>query len=314
MHGRYAIALALYSLLPLGLRGQTAAILHVDPPPQTARQALLEMFFGLSPAQFLKHLPTDAQVLVKKNVNVLPLQEFSQTLGQLQMPGRKIETFDTGPILVRSEDPYAQRTIEVAVDSEYEGVDEDEIHLSPHVYHSGKLHSLPVVPKITCTMEFEAGVWRLSDIAVDLHVPIGDRTFLDALGSRLRPEGVETIETAALGRLRTLSTAEVSYTASFPEVGFTCSLADLGGSGQDEPTPNAAMLIDAGLASGKLDGYVFSLEDCTGSPVDHFQILAIPENTGTEMRAFCSDESANIRYSENGDAGACLSAGEPLAN
>jgi len=86
------------------------------------------------------------------------------------------------------------------------------------------------------------------------------------------------------------------------------------GFGQDGPTPNAAMLTDSGLASGNLDGYVFSLEDCTGIPANHLQILAIPENAGTEMNAFRSDETANIRYSENGDASAWLSAGESVAD
>jgi type IV pilus assembly protein PilA len=112
--------------------------------------------------------------------------------------------------------------------------------------------------------------------------------------------------------VRTLATAQVSYAASFPELGFACSISDLGGAGEDEPTANSAGLIEARLSSGTLDGYVFSIEGCSGSPVDHFSISAVPDSPQSGLRAFCTDESAVIRFSDDGDGSACLSSGEPL--
>jgi hypothetical protein len=102
----------------------------------------------------------------------------------------------------------------------------------------------------------------------------------------------------------------VSYGATFPELGFACRVGDLGGEG--EPTPGSAGLIDAGLSSGRLDGYIFSIEVCSGSPVDAFSISAVPEDPQSGLRAFCSDESGIIRFSDDGSGNTCLSSGDPV--
>ena len=59
-------------------------------------------------------------------------------------------------------------------------------------------------------------------------------------------------------------------------------------------------------------GYNFSTTGCSGKPVNHFQIVAEPAGGEPGLRAFCVDESAVIRYSDDGDGSRCLREGEKL--
>jgi len=302
-------------LMFLSVSRITSAQIPADIPnnaaPQSARQTLLEMIFAVEPSQFFSHLPKHAQPLMKADVNILPLEDFSQAVTQLRSPGRKLETFETGPILLRSEDPYSRRTVEVSVESKTDGIDEDQLQLSLRLYRNGKPEPLPFVPAATFTMKIERGIWCLDDVALNLHVPLGDDAFLDSLHPDRRPPEVEEFETVALNHLRMVNTAEVSYASTFPELGFACSMTYLGGADVDEPTSSSAGLLDAGLSSGTLDGYTFSIENCSGNPVDHYSVSAVPDNPQMGLRAFCSDESAAIRFSEDGKAATCLTEGEP---
>lgn len=309
MRSRYLLTLLFVLAIP-PIADAQAPTLQSQTPRQSARQALLEMMFALDPAPFLAHLPEHAKKLLQADINILPLQEISQVVGPLQWPGRKLETFDTGPVLLRSEDSYSHQVIEVSVESETDGFDEDQLQLSLHLYRGGKPHPLPIVPTAVVTMKSEKDIWRLDDIAVNVRLPLGDREFLDSLTPHRRPSQLEELEATALNHLRTLNTAEVSYAAVFPELGFACSIGDLGGNG--EPTANSAGLIDSELSTGMLDGYIFSIEVCSGNPVNAFSITAVPEDRQSGSRAFCSDESAVIRFSEDGSGNTCLSAGEPV--
>jgi hypothetical protein len=120
-------------------------------------------------------------------------------------------------------------------------------------------------------------------------------------------------EASAVGEVRTLNTAEVTYAAAFPAHGFTCALADLGGMGSGGgPSEHQAMLIDPRLSSGRKNGYVFKLSGCDGTSASRYSISAVPADPNSGTRAFCSDESAVIRVSPDGQAASCLSVGKPL--
>ena len=113
-------------------------------------------------------------------------------------------------------------------------------------------------------------------------------------------------EAAAMGSVRTLVTAETSYSAMNPTKGYTCSLPDLASAG----------LITGPLASGEKTGYRFELQNCTsetdGGPATKFQITAVPlKFNATGVRAFCADESAVLRVS-HGSAETCLANSVPL--
>jgi hypothetical protein len=179
-------------------------------------------------------------------------------------------------------------------------------------------------------MKQETGIWRLNEISVSVGVLLTDPQFLKAMTTKLSPgisDGttahpataispnamIAANEAAAVAGVRTLNTAEITYAATFPEHGFTCTLSDLGGMGGGSgPTEHQAMLIDPRLASGKKNGYVFSLSGCDGTAAARFSISAEPSNPSAGTRAFCSDESAVIRFSPDGRANSCLSAGTPL--
>ena len=98
-------------------------------------------------------------------------------------------------------------------------------------------------------------------------------------------------EEACVSSLRTLNTAQVTYWGGDPEKGFARSLAKLG--------PKGEGIIEAVLASGKKDGYVFTL---TPTPAEangvtkHYTINARPLKVLTDgQRSFFTDETGVIR-------------------
>jgi len=112
-------------------------------------------------------------------------------------------------------------------------------------------------------------------------------------------------ESSAVGSVRNLITAEVSYQAMNESAGFTCNLANL------------SDLIDSQLAAGQKTGYVFALQNCSSEvvsgPVTKFQITAVPAvHNSSGRRAFCADESNVIRQDSTGSAESCLRQGLAL--
>jgi hypothetical protein len=270
------------------------------------------MFFAKTPTAFFRHLPTATSTLVREAGDVLPLSEIAEASADLQGAGMKLETFDTGPILLISESAELKRKIEVFIENDNPSGDEEEIQLGVRVTRDREPVSLPVLPTITCTMKSEAGVWRVNEVAVTLRVPIGDTEFLKNLAAGSKKSHAIAQESSAVAVLRTLNTGEVSYAAVYPDIGYTCALADLGSDNNDTPGPHGAMLIDKVLASGIKDGYLFEMRGCTGSPVGTYQIVATPAMPDDGGRAFCTDESAVIRYADDGQASSCVSNGLPL--
>jgi type IV pilus assembly protein PilA len=114
-------------------------------------------------------------------------------------------------------------------------------------------------------------------------------------------------ESSAVASVRTLNTAEITYSSAHPDRGYTCSLSDL----------RNERLIAADLASGTKNGYVFELLNCTpltsGGVNGRFQVAARPvSRNASGVRAFCSDESAVIKVDSNGSSEDCLQDGQFL--
>lgn len=119
-------------------------------------------------------------------------------------------------------------------------------------------------------------------------------------------------ESSAAASLRTINTAELSYTTIYPTVGFT-ALASLGGAQPCTPAAATGCIIDNFLATngagGGKDGYSFTLQ--TAASLTGYGTLAAPltlNQTGTQ--AFCSDQTAVIYY--NAGASTCTNANTPL--
>jgi hypothetical protein len=114
-------------------------------------------------------------------------------------------------------------------------------------------------------------------------------------------------EASAVGSLRTINTAEVTYSTTYPSIGFA-ALASLGGAAatcatSTGATSTGACLIDDVLASTAVkSGYSFASSNLTGAPVVvTYTMTAKPSVVGQSgQRAFCSDQSGVIRYNAGG--------------
>jgi type IV pilus assembly protein PilA len=112
-------------------------------------------------------------------------------------------------------------------------------------------------------------------------------------------------EASAVGSVRTLNTAEVTYSTTYG-TGFA-PLASLGGPAACTAAAATACLIDPVLTVGTKSGYVVAAVAATGagsviSPFNTFEDNATPLSTSTGTRAFCSDQSGVIRYNLTGTA------------
>jgi len=293
----WAKIIALLVFCTVNLRAQN------PPPPQTARQALLEMFFGKSPKSLERHLPPALLAELRRGGAAtvgLVLAKFSSLPGEITAGGGKIETFEAGPNIVVGENPEQHQRVEIAVERDDLSGDEDEIEISVHVYKDEQPVALPVLPRITFLMKEEEHVWRLNQITLAGQVPLADPDFVKNLAKDLRRNAGLDTETP-YGAIRTIVLAEESYKAEYRR-GYACSLADLGGTGPGEPDQHHAQLIDQELASGKKAGYVFAITNCSGSPATRFRITATPQELGA---AFCADQTGDVQVSRDGDPANC---------
>jgi type IV pilus assembly protein PilA len=105
-------------------------------------------------------------------------------------------------------------------------------------------------------------------------------------------------ESAAVGSLRTLNTAQISYISSYPTVGYAATLGALAGTSCNPPSSGGACLIDTALAQGVRSGYTFALSGVSGSPSGAYQVIASPTLTNySGIRYFCSFQDAVVRSS-----------------
>ena len=130
-------------------------------------------------------------------------------------------------------------------------------------------------------------------------------------------------EASAVGSLRTIETAAISYDSEF-ENGFPSSLEVLGGAPGGERSCNHSNFIEGSLASGRRSGYVFTYtavfpgnsaapvispkaaaKGCTSGGASGFTVTADPlQRNTTGMRSFFADQTGIIRYSANGESAA----------
>jgi type IV pilus assembly protein PilA len=282
------------------------------PPPQSAREALLETFLGSSPDHFERHLPDVARKALRKldlAGNRSVLAEF-QHIGEQVKSGGPVETHNSGPTLLVAD--QGSEKVELIVERDDLVGEEDQIEISFHTYRDGHEEMLPVLPRLIFAMKTEANVWRLEDFTFSAHMPLGDADFIQKLAKDLDKKQRGASESSGMNLVRSLVTAEVTYAAAYPDRGFTCSLSDLGGIGSEQASSKAAMLIDNELAGGKKGGYVFALTGCDSSPSTHFKVAAEPATRTPGMPAFCADQDGVLKSSDDGKATTCLANGKPL--
>jgi prepilin-type N-terminal cleavage/methylation domain-containing protein len=108
-------------------------------------------------------------------------------------------------------------------------------------------------------------------------------------------------EASAVGSLRTLNTAAVTYSTTYG-IGFPPTLAAMGPGAASSTT---ADLIDSVLSGGVKSGYSFSYSGAApvSGTVNAYNITATPTNAGvTGQRSFFTNESGVIRADPTGTA------------
>jgi type IV pilus assembly protein PilA len=121
-------------------------------------------------------------------------------------------------------------------------------------------------------------------------------------------------ESSAVASLRTLNTAEVSYTTAYPTVGYSPTIVSLGPGAANAvcgtPTSTNACLIDGTLANataggtpGVKSGFVFGYTPtAVGTINTTYEVEATPLTFNqTGVRGFCSVEDAVIRWEALGN-------------
>jgi len=108
-------------------------------------------------------------------------------------------------------------------------------------------------------------------------------------------------EASAVGSMRSINTAQVTYASSYPDVGFGANLKVLGPSGTTTVDSSAAGLVDnvlgcSGGTSCNKSGYKFSVSGTTSAYTSGGDPIT-PGQTG--QRYFYSDGSGVIRYNQS---------------
>ena len=109
-------------------------------------------------------------------------------------------------------------------------------------------------------------------------------------------------EASAVGTVRTINTAQVTYSATYPSTGYT-ALSALGGASPCTASPTTACIVDPVVSTGGAkSGFTFASAAGAGTPSIAFTVNGDPQTFGTTgMRNFFSDETFVIRYSTNGN-------------
>ena len=110
-------------------------------------------------------------------------------------------------------------------------------------------------------------------------------------------------ESSAVGSVRSVVTAEVTYSSTWG-TGFAVALGNLGGVAVPCAASAAtACLLDPVLSAGTKSGYKIAAPGgaAVGGIVQTFVVSGVPVTVGqTGQRAFCSDESGVVRFDPTG--------------
>ncbi len=287
------------TLLAVIAMSPVLAAQNPDPPEQSPRQALIEMFMGKGENDFVKHLPDAARAaLIRKGESPETsfLLKISAAIRGVTQQGEKVETFDSGPNILVTENAYSQERIEIAVEHDSFSGDEDEIELSVRPYKNGEPEALPVVPRLTFTLKQQNDVWKVTELTLAALVPLEDPDYLKSV----RKQQDEVNESAAQMRLNMIAQAETTYASNHADAGYVCQLGSL--------YPSA----ENAFAKNEFSGYRFSLTGCNGKPATKYRLTASPIDPDSEMKTFCADESGTLKAAEATDSSSCFSQGKPL--
>lgn len=293
---------------------------------QSPRQALIEMLSG-GEAPFKKHLTLEMQSklqnLMKSSLDNAPSPLLALT-GAKSSGANLFQSFDIGPILFAFNNPDEHERYEVEIDSDEQRGDEDAMGLSLHLVRNGVEHEIPVGLKILAKLKRQAGIWRLSTVTMTETLPVGDPRMLEKSWwePTLAAISATTDDTAAtsavviderpkmnpLRAVRMIGMAENLYVQMHPGAGYTCNLSNLVNIGKGMDEEGMYKFMDAEFAGGLYNGYRFTLTGCEHAPARMFRVVAEP--VAGRGKAYCSDNTNNLRAADDGRGATCLVAGK----
>jgi hypothetical protein len=281
-------------------------------PPQTPRQALIEMISGGQEGA-MKHLTVEMQKSLKGNGGFAALDQFKATSSDFQI-------FETGQVLLASTDAKSHEKFEVHVDSDDLSGDTDDLGISFHQFRDGVEQDIPyaaMLSQFTVGMKKQENIWRLNEISINIKVPVGDPKLLEKFGNGmgLGMFGAKVPGVSASGKpdkpkafspipaTELVGMAEMAFARIHPDIGFTCTLSDL--------AKLNMLKLDPRIFSGEsYQGYKFSLSGCQDKPSGSFHLVAEPVSPMGKAKAFCTDATNNVRSSDDGLGSSCLASGK----
>jgi type IV pilus assembly protein PilA len=121
-------------------------------------------------------------------------------------------------------------------------------------------------------------------------------------------------EASAVYSIRTINTAQVTYSTTYPTVGYSDDLSKLGAPTSGETSSTNAGVLDWVLGCSTpvcpKSGYDFSITNVVSgganTPVSGYDVQGTPKSVGvTGIRAFCSNDMNPVLYSPDGTIANC---------
>jgi type IV pilus assembly protein PilA len=109
-------------------------------------------------------------------------------------------------------------------------------------------------------------------------------------------------EASAVASLRTINTAAITYSITYPDLGFPAQLTTMGGANPClTASSTQACLIDGTLSQGNKSGYNFVWTGDGAVPSFSFIITGTPQVVGgSGQLMYCTDQTGMIHYDPAG--------------
>jgi hypothetical protein len=258
--------------------------------------ALREAFLAKNVETVLAHLPSS----LNEALSQLPAPDRVEIEQQfliaerLKREGVQITLPDGGAVLavVEPKQGEAAEAKQIVLDKRISDGYESVLWLSVRdQQEEGSRQALQI------SLRFEDGAWRVYELRL-----AGSGEAIDLDGAKfiekLHPSRVGANEASAIGTLRTYNTANVTYAATYPDIGYPPNLNVLGTEGTEETTSDHSGLVDTTLSSPPYEkaGYRFTYER-TGAL--NYTIVGRPLEYGVSgRRAFFTDQTGVVRFTE----------------
>lgn len=121
-----------------------------------------------------------------------------------------------------------------------------------------------------------------------------------AIPSYLRSR-MQANEASAVGSLRMINTSAITYSTTYPDIGFPLNMADMGGANPCTATSTSACILEETLALGTKSGYAFTWLGDGATPSVSYSLAGTPLSVGgSGQRMFCTDQVGVIRFDPSG--------------